>query len=271
MMDLHTHSTHSDGSLTPEELVGRAQSVGVTHLALCDHDCIDGLREAESAAKGAGVAFIAGVELDVAYEGEMHILGLGIRDDAGFRAWLKEIESRRAERNRRIIQKFDDHGMALLPDLPKRPMGLVSRTHIAYALVQRGKAKNITDAFQKYMVKGRIAYDTHQKPSLHEALSRIGQVGGKSVLAHPGKLSADLEKAVQMLALNGLWGLEVFYPAHNRAKRESLLALCAKYRLMPTCGSDFHGAYRPGVNLGMAWEDNAQLCLTRELLFSAKE
>ncbi|MDR1910077.1 MAG: PHP domain-containing protein [Spirochaetaceae bacterium] len=264
MIDLHTHSTASDGSLSPAQLVRSAASAGLTALALTDHDTIAGLEEAEAEAKKAGLRFIPGVELEIAWvsesgaapPGEFHLLGLGIRRPTpAFVAALRALAEDREERNREILARLEDMGLradygelrALAGD------GSIGRPHIAALLVRQGLAPNRELAFSRYLGKGRPFYVPRRGIPFGEALVIIKESGGIPVLAHPLSLFVAwgrLPGLVAELRAQGLEGLEAWHPTAKVRACHRLEQLGRSLGLYITAGSDFHGEARPDRRLG---------------------
>lgn len=259
MIDLHTHSTASDGTLSPAELVREASRAGLTHLALTDHDGIGGLAEARAEAACSGVVFLGGVEISAEYQpGTMHILGYGFREeDAALSRKLEGLRGAREERNPKIVAKLRGLGMQITMDEAAALAGgkVVGRPHFAKVLLDRGYVQSTQEAFDRYLAKGGPAYVDKVRLSPAESIRTICDAGGVAVLAHPRQLKvrddAELESRVRELADLGLQGIESFYRDHDEEDEGKLLALAEKYGLVPTGGSDFHGANRPDIRLGV--------------------
>jgi predicted metal-dependent phosphoesterase TrpH len=259
MLDLHTHSTASDGTYRPPELVGEAARAGVTHLALTDHDGIGGLAEARAEAENRGVAFLGGVEISAEYgPGTMHILGYGFReDDAAFNAKLAELRGAREERNPKIAQRLRELGMEVTVDDAAAVAGgkVVGRPHFARVLVEKRYVESTQEAFDRFLAKGRPAYVDKVRLGPAQSIAAIRDAGGVAVLAHPNQLKTrdarELEGVVKGLADLGLQGIECFYRDHAEVDEAKFLAIAKTFRLAPTGGSDFHGANRPDIRLGV--------------------
>jgi 3',5'-nucleoside bisphosphate phosphatase len=258
MIDLHTHSTASDGTFSPAGLVGEATRRGVTHLALTDHDGIAGLAEARSAAEQHHVAFLGGMEISAQYSpGTMHILGYGFReDDPSLQAKLENLRRAREERNPRIVDKLRDLGMDITIEEVAAVAGgkVLGRPHFARVLVGKGFVGGMQEAFDRFLAKGMPAYVDKVRMSPSESIATIRGAGGVAVLAHPKQLKVgdgkELEAIVKDLAGAGLQGIECYYRDHAEEDEARLLALAEKFGLIPTGGSDFHGANRPDISLG---------------------
>jgi predicted metal-dependent phosphoesterase TrpH len=262
MVDLHTHSTASDGDLSPGELIQSAKQRGITVLALTDHDTVDGLEEAREEADRQGVKFVPGIEFDIAYEpfaiaGEFHLLGLGLNTiGPGFREALKEIRRKREDRNLRILGRIEEE-LGLAIDYGEVQAisggGALGRPHFATLLVNRGIVKNHELAFAKYLAKGQPLYVAKEKLEFTRALGMIREAGGIPVLAHPLSLRISwgrLPDFIAGLAAQGLEGIEAWHPSAKVHFCKRLEALGSSLGLYITAGSDFHGNSRPDRKLG---------------------
>lgn len=248
--DLHIHTVYSDGTYTPEKIVKVAKKVGLTTIAITDHDTTLGLVEAEAAALKYGVEVIPGIEFTTENDDlEVHVLGYFInRDDADFQATLTKLRDSRKDRIYKMVAKLKALGIKLKARevLREARTGSPGRPHLARVMVKEGICANLAEAFQKYLKFGGPAYVEHYKLSPAEAINLIKKVNGVPVLAHPAVLERydlreKLAKLVEGLVGVGLEGIEVFYPTHNDADKEYYLGLTKKYNLLATGGSDFHG------------------------------
>ncbi|MGC8722703.1 MAG: PHP domain-containing protein [Acidobacteriota bacterium] len=259
MIDLHVHSTCSDGTFTPAELVREAKAAGLTHMALTDHDTVEGVAQARSEAHRQGIAFLSGLEISAEYQpGTMHILGYGVDETSPpLLERLTAVQRWRGERNPKIVEMLGHLGVALtLPEVEAvSGGGLVGRPHFAKVLVDKGYVATRQEAFDRYLAKGRPAYVDKARLSPEESIALIRAAGGVAVLAHPLQLQAADEKAldaiVQALVEAGLQGLECHYRNHTPEDTRRFLALAKRYGLLVTGGSDFHGTNRPGIRLGV--------------------
>ena len=266
MYDLHTHSNFSDGTLPPEKLIEEAKRAGLTLIALTDHDTAGGVPRARRAARLFSLPFLCGIEMEAECEDQLHILGLGIDPAAEhINALVSLQEARRKERNERVLELLEDDGMDVRPFLPPTE-GTVTRANIARAMFEAGFALSISDAFLSYLGRGQRYYVRQQHPEMPEVLEAIREAGGVSVLAHPMNMRVDHEKLISEMAANGLWGVEAYYGDAPRSTVDNFRMLARRYGLYTTCGSDFHGANRPGITLGCAWRDDAELNETERLL-----
>lgn len=257
-IDLHTHSTCSDGTLSPAQLVREATVAGLAAIALTDHDTMAGIAEAVAAGKASGVEVISGIEISADHLGrDVHILGYGA-DPANpeLRSLLAELQAVRENRNTAILNRLDSLGIRLSRgDLLASTTGLIGRPHIARQLVLHGHAYSIDHAFRRFLRKEGRAYVAGDKFPAAETIRAIRAAGGVAVLAHPTSLGHELKGVPAMvasLADSGLGGIEVYYPGHNRKVCQTLLALAGQYSLAVTGGSDYHGSLKPEIKLGGA-------------------
>ncbi len=267
-LDLHLHSVHSDGSMTPEELTAEAARVGAKLIALTDHANIGGLSPFREAARALGIATITGVELEcmLTPHCEAHILAYGFNPGAtALNRHIEEIAEERALRNGRILTRLKSLGVDIERLLPTCNLKRLARTHMAYALMSGGYAADMNDAFRIFLGRGGRAFYTHERPGAEELLNIIHSSGGVSVLAHPFKLRMDVPEAIKRLSALGISGVEAYYPTHTPSQTALLKRLAQAHRLRISCGSDFHGAYRPGVEVGCCYFDDDFLRYWHEL------
>lgn len=257
-IDLHIHTTCSDGSLTPSQVVQYAKEKGLKAIAITDHDTIDGNEEALKEGTHQDIEVIPGVEISVDYSpGSMHMLGYFITtDDTALQEKLTLLQDSRADRNPKIIEKLKELGLALTYDevVQESGGGQVGRPHIAQVLLKKGCVKNIQEAFDKYLGKGAPAYSDKFRLGAEEAITTITDAGGIPVLAHPFTLhckgSGELEALIKKLVSTGLQGIEVYYSEHNQRQVSHYRKLAEQYNLAITGGSDFHGKNMKGIDLG---------------------
>jgi len=262
MIDLHTHSTASDGSLSPTQLIDEAARRGLSALALTDHDTIDGNDEAAAQAEKRGLAFIPGVEMEIAWEpGEFHLLGLGLRHPTEeFRRALRDLARLREERNRQILDRMLELGIEAAYEEVQTLAGgkVVGRPHFAALLVERGIVKNRQQAFSRYLAKGRPCYVAKGALDLARAIALIKESGGVAVLAHPMSLYLSwgrLPEAVAGFVGLGLDGLEAWHPLARVRSCRRLEELGRQLGILVTAGSDYHGASRAERKLGQTAGD----------------
>jgi predicted metal-dependent phosphoesterase TrpH len=254
-IDLHSHSTASDGQFPAEEVAQRAAAAGVKVWSLTDHDSVAQLPAAQAAATARGMRFVGGIELSAQLDRrEIHVLGhfVDAESDA-----LKRFEDLLAEKRRvrmgEIVQKLAACGVALVPEEIERFSGgkTLGRPHVARAMVDRGIVSSVKEAFDLYLGEGRPAYVGRYRLTAQESIDLIRGAGGAATLAHPGVNGierGDLER----LQAWGLAGVEAYHPDHVPSQREKYLRIAAELDLVPTAGSDFHGeAVAPDRKLGM--------------------
>jgi predicted metal-dependent phosphoesterase TrpH len=241
-VDLHAHSTASDGAASPSDLVSAAGQAGLSAIALTDHDTVAGVRAAATAAAAAGLRLVWGVELSaVDAAGETHLLGLHLTDLDLIDARLAELRDMRRARAERIVQRLNALGVRIAMEdvLAQAAGGAIGRPHVARALVAKGVAPDVRLAFDRYLAAGRPAFVPKEKLSLADAIAIVHRAGGLAVLAHPGA-SATSERLKALAAL-GLDGVEVRHPSHDDAEATRILALTERLGLVPSGGSDWHG------------------------------
>ncbi len=257
-IDLHCHSTASDGLLTPAQLVEHAASRGVEVLALTDHDEVSGLDEARRAAAANGIMFINGVEISASWRGQtLHIVGLGIDPDhPQLASGLMSIRDGRTVRARNIAAQLDKFGIHDSFEGACRNAGeghLIGRMHFARFLVEQGYARDVKTVFRHYLVKGKPGYAPHHWPSLSDAVGWIRDSGGRAVIAHPGryKVSKDAleELLLEFRALGGE-AIEVVTSSHTPEQSLLFARHSQRLGLLASRGSDFHGPGESYFDLG---------------------
>jgi 3',5'-nucleoside bisphosphate phosphatase len=258
MIDLHAHTTASDGSLTPAELVGLARETGLRALGVTDHDTIAGVSEAIAAGEASGVEVVPGVELSVEYpHGQFHLLGYLIDPDASvLRERLAVLQERRATRNDRMIARMQEGGLPItMADVvAEAGGGLVGRPHMALALVRQGIVASTQEAFDRFLGAGSPFNIPKERLSPEEAINLIHAARGKAVLAHPCtiKLAGEaFASEIARLRDLGLDGLEAYYSQHSPEQTAAFLAVAKRLSLKVTGGSDYHGRSKPHVRLGV--------------------
>lgn len=259
MIDLHTHTTYSDGSQSPADLVEEAARRGLSAVAVTDHDTVDGLTEAMEAGERYGIEVVPGIEINLEHDRvTMDMLGyfLAGMPSAELQEELAELRAYRAERNQRMIDRLAELGMPLDPDdlAAAAENGAVGRPHIGEAMVRRGYVSSISEAFELYLRRGAPAWVDRRRLALGRALKLLRASGALPVLAHPGIIRTDaagLDRIVREAARKGMAGIECYYPLHDRETVARCLDLARRYALVPTGGSDYHGAVKPKVRLGV--------------------
>jgi predicted metal-dependent phosphoesterase TrpH len=256
-IDLHIHTTASDGSYKPHEIVEIANDVGLSAIAITDHDTTSGNAEAMTAGVELGIEVVPGIELSVNHtERSFHMLGYFIDpDDVPLNDRLKEVRRFREERNPRIIAKLNELGMKITIEeaMSKASGDTLGRPHIAAVLLEKGYVKNTQEAFRKYLAKGAAAYVERDRITSVEAIGLVKGAGGVSVLAHPGTYNLsnkELDGVVSGLADAGLQGIEVIYPEHTREMEKRYYEVAERHGLVVTGGTDFHGEVKPDIKLG---------------------
>lgn len=244
--DLHMHSTVSDGMLEPRELVRAAWSVGVTHMALTDHDSVEGVADARDEAMCLGMTLISGVELSCVAGREVHILGYGVDPfDAALLGFCRERVFEREERASQMVQRLAEAGKLIsLERVRQLAHGAMGRPHVARALVEAGYAASVDEAFARYLVSGRCGYVPKREIKVAQAVQMIRRAGGVAVLAHPMEMKVGemaLEALVREWKSQGMEGMEVYHPSAANHQAARLLALARREGLLVTGGSDFHG------------------------------
>jgi predicted metal-dependent phosphoesterase TrpH len=258
MIDLHAHTTSSDGSLTPTRLVALAADIGLHAVAITDHDSIDGIEEGLRAGERFGVEVVPGVEIPLEFESfTLDMLGYFLcgAPSAEFRGQLERLRHDRDERNALILEKLAQLGCPLDPaELADVADGeAVGRPHIGEALRRRGYVATITEAFDRFLRRGAPAFVDRRRLGLAQAVRLVVASGGVAVIAHPGIIRTDdagLRRFVQEATRQGVVGLECSYPRYSDDVETRCLALAEEFNLVPTGGSDFHGQIKPDNPLG---------------------
>ena len=240
-VDLHTHSTFSDGTWTPEEVVHAALKKGVQVLALTDHDTTDGVARAQALAQARNLRFVTGVEISTKDHDHLHFTGYNIDvTNPEFQQFLAANRTARQGRIKQVIAQLQAAGVDITEqDVFSRAANTVSRAHVADALQAKGYAHSRQAAFRNYLLEGQPGYVPAIGVSAVEAIKHIKKAGGLAVIAHPGLVSDHWDFPAWVAA--GLDGIEVYYPAHSFAMRQELTYLADRYGLLVTAGSDFHG------------------------------
>ncbi len=262
MIDLHTHTTASDGTLTPGELVAAACEAGLSAVGITDHDTCDGVPEALAAGRRLGLRVVPGIEISARFTGgTLHLLGYGI-DPArpAFAAGIERLKTARAERNPKIIANLQAMGISITLEQVAARAGsdVIGRPHIAETLCAAGAAEDLDDAFDRYVGVDAPAYEPKLKYEPARAFELIRSGGGIPVLAHPcqtGRAGEALRRFVTELAAEGLEGIEVLYPSHTPEQSRFYDELAAEFDLVRTGGSDFHGTRKPDLSLGIGTGD----------------
>ena len=265
IVDLHSHSTASDGSDRPKRVVELAIESGLSSLALTDHDTQEGWAEAALAAEGSELELIPGLELSLDFDrGGMHLIVLWLEPGApplGDR--LEALRAGRDERNLLIVERLTEIGLPITIEEVEEEAGggSVGRPHIAAVMMARGYVPDIRTAFDLWLGSGKPAYVGRDRLDPEEAIALARESGGVPILAHPHTLgittAGDMADLLTRLGRAGLVGLEAVYPAYRRHEREGYADLARRFGLIPSGGSDYHGTYKPGLMLGSGYGDLA--------------
>jgi len=259
MIDLHTHSSVSDGTDSPGELIANAARVGLAAIALCDHDTFDGLDEAVRAGAQAGVEVLRGIEISADLDGQsVHLLGYGLRPEhPGLAAELAQVRAGRTERVPRMLQRLAEVGLPVPEEVLARHVGdspSVGRPHLADAMVELGYVADRREAFDGWLADDRPIFVPRYGIPLRHALELVLEAGGAAVIAHPwGRQSREVlsESVLAELASAGLLdGLEVDHQDHDEDTRAELRAFAASLGLLATGSSDYHGVGKMDHELG---------------------
>lgn len=258
-IDLHTHTNRSDGTVPPAALVRLAKEAGLVALAVTDHDTTDGLPEARAAGQALGVEVLTGCEITARFPGRsMHVLAYGFDDrEPRLQALLAEIVAARDARIPRILDRLAALGVSLTcAEVEAEAEGdVVARPHVARALVRRGLVPDTKTAFQRWLRDGGPAFVEAESVEPADVIAAVRGAGGVAVVAHPRQLRIDGSAGVRALfaglARAGLGGIEVAHPSHDADDRALYADIAAAEGLVPTGGSDFHGANKPDIRLGV--------------------
>ncbi len=269
-IDLHIHTSASDGTLRPAEILELAERLKLEAIAITDHDTIEGSKAALASGIPAGLGFLTGVEISatpppgVPLSGSFHILGYDMDlDHPGLNRTLSLLQDARRNRNPKILKKLEGLNIRITLEevLAAAAGNQLGRPHIARVLVDKKYARSIDDAFDRYLGRGRPAYVDKFRIPAKEAIALLRDAGGLPVLAHPMLLNlsedALLEDLITRLKSMGLQGLEIYYPAHSPERTAFYAGLAQRHGLLMTGGTDFHGALKPHIQLGSGKGDMA--------------
>jgi predicted metal-dependent phosphoesterase TrpH len=261
-VDLHAHSTASDGSERPSDVVERALALGLTSLALTDHDTLEGIEEARTAAAGSDLDLIPGTELSLDHLGAMHLVVLWLEPGPGpLQDRLASIQHGRLARNAAIVGLLGELGMPVTIEevTEESGSGSVGRPHIAAVMMRKGYVESIAEAFDLWLGAGRPAYAGRPRLSPEEAITLALASGGVPILAHPHTLginrAEEMADLLTRLRGAGLVGLEAVCAGYRRHEREGYADLARRFGLVASGGSDYHGLYKPGLELGVGYGD----------------
>ena len=262
-IDLHIHTTASDGSLTPLEVIDHAQQLDLKAIAITDHDTVAGSSAALKAGIPPSLGFLTGVEISTAPppfysgQGSFHILGYSIRlHDPKLNRTLEELRRARKNRNPAILRRLNDLGIPITLEEVREAVGegQLGRPHIAQFMVKKGVVASIDEAFEHFLGSGKPAYVDKYRIGYSKAIEIILGAGGIPVLAHPGLLSIDnegqLEELIVHLKQMGIQGVEVYYSEHDADQTLRFAELAERHHLLKTGGTDFHGTTQPKIKMG---------------------
>jgi predicted metal-dependent phosphoesterase TrpH len=254
MIDLHSHTTASDGTYSPAQLVDEAGRIGVCVLGITDHDTFSGYDQALPLARQAGLELVCGIELSTKLHGHsVHLLGYFLEDSklAAFRSWIRELQESRRERNVRLIARLRELGLDVtLEQVQARGGEMTGRPHFAQLLLEKGYVSSLQQAFDEYLDESAKGYVTRREPEFSEAVKHIRDAGGIASLAHPVRIREDLAAILPGLRAAGLNAIEAYHSDHSPTQTALYLELAAQHGLLVTGGSDFHGAAKPEIRLG---------------------
>lgn len=245
-VDLHSHSTASDGAFAPAVVVQEAHKAGLSAIALTDHDTTAGLAEAQAESDRLGIRLVPGVELSaVENDHETHILGLHLGSTMPIDAKLSELREMRRARASKIVDLLNSHGVRITFESVLEQAGdaAIGRPHVARALIAEGWAVDSRDAFDRYLAAGRPGFVPKEQLSVRDAIALIHAAGGIAVVAHPG--GQGTRERIELLKNDGLDGVEVRHPGHSAEDIARLMALVEHFSLVPSGGSDWHGIPGP--------------------------
>jgi len=255
-IDLHAHTTHSDGSATPEELIALACEKRASAVAITDHDTVSAIGEARAAANRLGIEFVPGIEISAEYSpGTMHILGFFIDEQSGtLGVKLEDLRQARERRNPQIAERLQSLGFDVSYNEVVRLAGnqVVGRPHFGRLMIQKGYVSTMQEAFDRFLKKDAVAYVEKARLSPRDSIALIHAAGGVAVLAHPYQLKLsyeDAEELVAELAELGLDGIEAVYSRHSASERTAYSEMAARHGLLVTGGSDYHGSYKPDISI----------------------
>jgi len=262
-IDLHIHSTASDGTYSPEEIIALAERLNLAAIAITDHDTIDGSKEAIVSGIPSEIKFLTGVEISAAppssfsCSGSFHILGYSFRsDNPVLNQTLYTLQMARKNRNPGIIERLNNLGFDISIEevIEFTGGGQTGRPHIARLMIEKGFVGSIDEAFDRYLAKGKPAYVDKYRIECAAAIEIITGAGGIPVLAHPALIEISngrrFEELIVKLKEMGLKGIEAYYPEHSKKQVSYYLKLAEKHKLLITGGTDFHGSLKPDVNMG---------------------
>jgi hypothetical protein len=256
MIDLHTHSTCSDGSATPSEVIDLAAEKGCSAIALTDHDGLAGLAEAEQRAREVGIGFVRGCEVSASFQpGSLHLLCYFVPATGPLAEKLSALRDERDRRNERLLARFGEVGIEISREEVELEAGsdVIGRPHFAAVLLHRGLVASVEEAFQRFLAKGAPAYVEREHVEPSEIFELAERSGALVSIAHPMTLEiapSDLDRLLADYADAGVTGVECYYSSYDESLQTELVARTRRHGLVPTGGSDFHGTFKPGLDVG---------------------
>jgi predicted metal-dependent phosphoesterase TrpH len=262
VIDLHAHSTCSDGSETPEKIVELAAAAGCTAIALTDHDGLEGIARAGTRAASLNIGFVPGCEVSCVFSpGTMHMLSYFVEpDDGPLQSELERLRQDRANRNERLVVRLRDLGLPISFGQVQAAAGgsVIGRPHFASVLVSNGAASDIQDAFNRLLAKGAPAYIPKARVDAKTLIGAARESGAVAVLAHPFSLgleAPEFDRVLDELVAAGLSGMECYYGRYSPKEQAGLVEVARRHGLVPTGGSDFHGRFKPDLLIGTGTGD----------------
>lgn len=274
MIDLHVHTTASDGTFTPSDVVLLAKKAGLAAMAITDHDTVNGVEEAVIKAEEVGVELVPGVEISVGNTDNIHIVGLYIDYKNNFLVQkMNLLNLYRRQRNEQLISNMQKEGVDISYEKVEKSMDAenMGRLHIAHYMQKKGMTSDYRKIFKKYLIPGTKTYVPMKHLSERDGIEAILKSGGIPVLAHINYLKqneTDTEKTVKRLMSYGLRGIEVFYSGYDKSTEKMAHRISEKFNLIKSGGTDFHGTRRPGVYLGTG---RGNMCVPYEFLIDIKK
>lgn len=267
MIDLHSHSTFSDGSETPGRVIELAKAAGLDAIALTDHDTFEGLSEARARAGELDIELVDGCEVSCDFEDRvLHVLCYFVADESGpLQDELILLRGDRERRNQLMIARLKELGLPITEEAVTKKAGGkgIGRPHMAAVLKDNGAVRDINDAFERYLGKGRPGYVKKSRVTIEEIIDKTSRSGGVCSIAHPYSLdlgAPELDRQVDRWAAIGLIGLECYYGRYSPELRTNLVQMARRHGLVPTGGSDYHGDYKPDLAIGTGTGDLAVPC-----------
>lgn len=244
-------------------MIENARRAGIDILGITDHDTFAGYDQAAGCARDAGLELICGIELSTKLHGKsVHLLGYFMTEDglAEFRIWVLELQALRRERNIRLVKRLQDLGLDItLEEAEQRGRGMTGRPHFAQIMLEKGYVANLQQAFDDYLDESAKGYVYRREPLFAEGVERIRNAGGIASLAHPVRIKGDVAQLMPELCNAGLNAIEAYHSDHGHDDTERYIALAKRYCLLMTGGSDYHGAMKPGVELGLGRNGNLSI------------